>query len=1321
MIPYTPAKLTIWQQSACKSKIDTNYIINQASPTKYNIILIQEPWFDHLRKMRGTHDWRIIYPPTIYQDNHQCIHSIILINTNISTNAYTPLDIPCSNITAIRLKGEFGNCSIFNIYNDCTNNSTTTTLQTYLDEHPHEVLPSPNDHMPWFGDFNWHLFNLAKMISPLLDLISNHDMTTVLPPGIPTYKTVTSNWTHPNNVWCRINDTNIITICDVNPSIRPPHADHLPIYTEIDLQIQRTNSPPSWNLRTANFKAINEWLVLLLNTHCPAKEIQTKNEFEETVNNLTQIIQEVIEQVVPASKPCPYMKRWWTKELTKLKKSTNKLSKCLYRFRGTPDHPAHAEYKSTANKLSKSIEEPKKNHWSDWLKNATSNDVYTTNKYINSDPSDYLNAHIPNLKIQDTMTRQETLAMENTAKPTALANSFFPLLPTTPIIPDTVYPKPLKAWGTFTRHDIRSAIRKLKPYKAPGIDGIQNILLKECAEALINNLYYIYKAVINLDVYPSCWLVILTVVLQKAGKTAYNIAKSYHPIGLLNTLGKLLSTLVAADISYLTEKHLLLLPTQFGGHPGRCTTNVMHLVTQQIKDAWRSKKTASILFLNIQAAFPNTVKERLIHNMKTRQVPTRYNKLIDRMLSNCSTRLKFNDFISKLININNRTTQGCLLSMLLHAFYNTDLIDITNGKNELSTGFVDNCAFIAIGDMLEEMHQTLQNMMERPSSRLEWAHSHNSTFELLKLAVMDFPHPNTNTPTTPLIITTPHTNGTSTTSSIACVQEYKYLGVIFDPKLTWKTHFTKVTAPTTHWSQQLWRISKAARGLSPSKTHQLYITIAIPAITYASDIWYIPPYKTAHSQKHSGSVKETKELQLIQGTMTRFITGGIRGTAFNILEIHTNIPPIDLLIRKIQAKAALHICALPPNHPLHSLACRTSTHFICSHKSPLHYLFFTTGFKPTPIKTISATRHRPTYLPTMRTIISFDKEDTLIFTNIAHNNMKYKVYCDGSGFKGGIGAAAVLYDNNWIIKTLQLHLGAATKHTVYESELTGILLTLHLLLLLTKQITNTIIIGLDNQAAIWSLYNQNPRPSHYLIDQIHSVAEHLHSHQDRIQWCRELQWARCAGQHPHIRTSGVCNLQIHWVPGHLNFEPKEKVDKLATKGESSTQADLPAFLCKTLSTSLIALHQETNCKTQCKWKRCWKESPWYGHLGSIDISTPSKIWLNLVKPLTRKQASILMQLRSGHISLNKHLHKIWSSNTPNCPNCNKNTPETIHHFLFECTNYYHEQAILHRTLQRKSHELSYLLSNPTTTLPLLKFIHTTGQLKQTFGPITTDA
>ena len=168
------------------------------------------------------------------------------------------------------------------------------------------------------------------------------------------------------------------------------------------------------------------------------------------------------------------------------------------------------------------------------------------------------------------------------------------------------------------RSKFKNAIRKLKPYKAPGIDSIHNIVLQECKEVLVNNLYFIYCTILELNTYPTRWLIILTIVLQKAGKAAYNVAKAYQPIGLLRMLGKLFSTLIVADLSYLTEKHQLLPPTQFGGCPNRCMTNTMHLITHKIKEAWRRKEVASILFLDIQAAFPNMVKECLLHNMKTR-------------------------------------------------------------------------------------------------------------------------------------------------------------------------------------------------------------------------------------------------------------------------------------------------------------------------------------------------------------------------------------------------------------------------------------------------------------------------------------------------------------------------------------------------------------------------------------------------------------------------------------------------------------------------------------------------------------------------------
>ena len=386
---------------------------------------------------------------------------------------------------------------------------------------------------------------------------------------------------------------------------------------------------------------------------------------------------------------------------------------------------------------------------------------------------------------------------------------------------------------------------------------------------------------------------------------------------------------------------------------------------------------ALILFLGIQAAFPNTVKEHLLHNMKTHPVPTSYIRLFNCMLSGRQTRLHFDDFISDPI-------QGCPLSMLLYAFYNAELIEIAHGKNELAAGFVDDCAFVAVADTLDDTHKILKDMMECPNRGLDWSIGHNSKFEISKLTIMDLPHPHKVVPTSPLVIDQQQPDGSTASYTIANTKYYKYLGVTFDPKLTWKAHITKVIVSATHWTQQLWRISKTAGGLSPSKTQQLYKTVAIPAFTYASDIWYIPPFKRAHLQKSSGSVADTKSLQSIQGTAARYITGSLCGTAYDVMEAHADLPPIDLLLRRIQFRAASRICALPPRHPLYPIACHTAARFVKSHRSPLHYIFFITGLKPQNTKTIDPVRRHPTYKPTLKTFIGPDKEAALMVANINH-------------------------------------------------------------------------------------------------------------------------------------------------------------------------------------------------------------------------------------------------------------------------------------------------------------------------------------------------
>ena len=75
------------------------------------------------------------------------------------------------------------------------------------------------------------------------------------------------------------------------------------------------------------------------------------------------------------------------------------------------------------------------------------------------------------------------------------------------------------------------------------------------------------------------------VVLRKPGKPNYELPKAHRPIVLLSTIAKVLTALVAEDISRLVECHQLLPKIHFGGCPGRTTTDAAYYLIQCIKKA----------------------------------------------------------------------------------------------------------------------------------------------------------------------------------------------------------------------------------------------------------------------------------------------------------------------------------------------------------------------------------------------------------------------------------------------------------------------------------------------------------------------------------------------------------------------------------------------------------------------------------------------------------------------------------------------------------------------------------------------------------------
>ena len=164
--------------------------------------------------------------------------------------------------------------------------------------------------------------------------------------------------------------------------------------------------------------------------------------------------------------------------------------------------------------------------------------------------------------------------------------------------------------GTSQKH------KYVTPYKALGPNVIPNIVLNECAELMTLCLLYLFRVTLKSQFYSDEWRESIICVICQPGKAKYHIPKAYMPIILLNTMVKLLLAIVAKDMSFLAEKHSLLLKNHFCGRPGRTTTDSLHLLVDTIQAVWRRKQVVSVLFLNMEGAFSNAVTARLSHNLQ---------------------------------------------------------------------------------------------------------------------------------------------------------------------------------------------------------------------------------------------------------------------------------------------------------------------------------------------------------------------------------------------------------------------------------------------------------------------------------------------------------------------------------------------------------------------------------------------------------------------------------------------------------------------------------------------------------------------------------
>lgn len=144
---------------------------------------------------------------------------------------------------------------------------------------------------------------------------------------------------------------------------------------------------------------------------------------------------------------------------------------------------------------------------------------------------------------------------------------------------------------------------------------------------------------------------------------------------------------------------------------------------------------------------------------------------------------------------------------------------------------------------------------------------------------------------------------------------------------------------------------------------------------------------------------------------------------------------------------------------------------------------------------------------------------------------------------------------------------------------------------------------------------------------------------------------------------------------------------------SSELQRLPDLLKTKLPISKSATKQAYLAKIGKRAQADWIKSRRYSRMKSTDPTAPSAKYLKLIDTIQRRQASLLTQLRTGHVPLAKYLHRINRTDSPICPACRSHS-ESVAHFILYFPAYHNPRQALRRIMGDRSIDIAKLLTTP---------------------------
>ena len=280
----------------------------------------------------------------------------------------------------------------------------------------------------------------------------------------------------------------------------------------------------------------------------------------------------------------------------------------------------------------------------------------------------------------------------------------------------------------ISKEEIMFAVRKLKPRKASGPDGIIGEMLKNACESdvVFDFLVKMFNVLFDKGLYPDCWTESFVLPIHKKGDTSN--PNNYRGISLCSVNSKLYSTVINRRLQEWVNERNLTGELQAGFKQNYSTIDHMFTLLAFVQKQFSLNRKLYIAFIDFEKAFDSVNRSILWHILLKNGIGGKLYNCILSMYDCVKARVRAGAALTDYINCTTGVKQGDVCSPILFSLFINELTnDVVNSGRHGATfinEFIEIFILLLADDVLLISEtviglQTQLNSLQRSAASLQ--------------------------------------------------------------------------------------------------------------------------------------------------------------------------------------------------------------------------------------------------------------------------------------------------------------------------------------------------------------------------------------------------------------------------------------------------------------------------------------------------------------------------------------------------------------------------------------------------------------------------